>query len=592
MTDALLQHCRSIINDSKRISRLKIKQLITDQNIKSQFDSMGLIKFAWHIVHNTWSIPTCAVCANQVKWLDAKRRYGLSCSRKCSNINPDRLNKIKRTMLETYGSENASQVESIKERKRATTQKNHGVNYPSQHPDIHQKQLDTTKSRHGVEYAMQSPVIQQQYKKTMFDRYGVENAVHSKELTDKRLATFRELFGVDHPSQNQSIKDKKRNTMQTIWKVNNPSQHPDIQNKKTNTFIERYGVLSAAYIGKDSEKIKILLDKELFEQAIIGLTIKQAADLLEVDIVTIYDKSKKYECRSLFKDSPITNSYELKITNLLDEYDIKYIKHDRKIIAPNELDIVIPELNIAIEVGSAYWHGEENGRDKMYHFNKWKRCKDKGITLLQFFDEDISNHWELTKSKILRLLNKSKLPIIGARKMEIYIPTHFEEKLFFNTWHVKGYSPVRNIAIGAKYNSMLVAILTIKIKGNIAKIERWATNVNTSYPGLYSRLLKYWIVQNNFKGTIETWSDNRLGNGKVYESSGFVEKEISTPGYWYFKNDGLENRINYQRHKLQKLFNLTDEENRKELTEWDIMRSQGYDRLWDAGHTKWIKEIK
>jgi hypothetical protein len=69
---------------------------------------------------------------------------------------------------------------------------------------------------------------------------------------------------------------------------------------------------------------------------------------------------------------------------------------------------------------------------------------------------------------------------------------------------------------------------------------------------LFSRLLSQWIKKENFTGTIETWCDNRLGDGKVYKSAGFVEHDVSTPGYWYFKNDGLENRVNYQRHKLQK----------------------------------------
>jgi len=40
----------------------------------------------------------------------------------------------------------------------------------------------------------------------------------------------------------------------------------------------------------------------------------------------------------------------------------------------------------------------------------------------------------------------------------------------------------------------------------------------------------------------------------------------------------FENRLNYQWHKLQKIFNVTQEENSKKFTKYDIMKRQGYKR--------------
>ena len=46
----------------------------------------------------------------------------------------------------------------------------------------------------------------------------------------------------------------------------------------------------------------------------------------------------------------------------------------------------------------------------------------------------------------------------------------------------------------------------------------------------------------------------------------------------------------YQKHKLKDKFKLL-ESDLASSTEWSIMQSQGYDRLWDAGQSKWVMQI-
>ena len=57
-----------------------------------------------------------------------------------------------------------------------------------------------------------------------------------------------------------------------------------------------------------------------------------------------------------------------------------------KTLIGKELDIVIPELNIAIEPGSWYWHFEnENKLSNDYH--KQLLCKEKGYTCITLYDK-------------------------------------------------------------------------------------------------------------------------------------------------------------------------------------------------------------
>lgn len=57
---------------------------------------------------------------------------------------------------------------------------------------------------------------------------------------------------------------------------------------------------------------------------------------------------------------------------------------------PNKqhLDIYIPDLKLAFEFNSKYWHSEKFGRGKEYHWNKFNWCKQAGVGLLNVWFEE------------------------------------------------------------------------------------------------------------------------------------------------------------------------------------------------------------
>ena len=50
-------------------------------------------------------------------------------------------------------------------------------------------------------------------------------------------------------------------------------------------------------------------------------------------------------------------------------YSDEIIENSRTIISPKELDIYIPQKNLAIEYDGLYWH-DENHVENKYHLNK------------------------------------------------------------------------------------------------------------------------------------------------------------------------------------------------------------------------------
>ncbi len=63
------------------------------------------------------------------------------------------------------------------------------------------------------------------------------------------------------------------------------------------------------------------------------------------------------------------------------------ILRGRDILDRYELDIYIPSLKIGIEYNGLYWHREEK-KGKYYHLNKLQMCNQKGIKLIQIFEDE------------------------------------------------------------------------------------------------------------------------------------------------------------------------------------------------------------
>ena len=69
-----------------------------------------------------------------------------------------------------------------------------------------------------------------------------------------------------------------------------------------------------------------------------------------------------------------TSQGEREVAEYVSSLGFSIFSNDRSLIYPLELDIVIPELKIAIEYNGVYWHSEKS-KDKFYHINKTNAAK-------------------------------------------------------------------------------------------------------------------------------------------------------------------------------------------------------------------------
>ena len=115
------------------------------------------------------------------------------------------------------------------------------------------------------------------------------------------------------------------------------------------------------------------------------------------------------------------------------------------------------------------------------------------------------------------------------------------------------------------------------------ELLRFASIFSFNVIGGAGKLLKYF--ENNYDGSLISYSDKRWSKGNLYKQLGFEELKDSSPSYFYTKGTKRFNRVMYQKHKLKKLLENYDEK----LSEYENMSNNGFMRIWDCGNKVFIK---
>ena len=288
------------------------------------------------------------------------------------------------------------------------------------------------------------------------------------------------------------------------------------------------------------------------------------------------------------------------LNNSINEHKIyEYIKNifpnaianDRKILKGNELDIYIPEKNIAIEYDGLYWHSELK-KDKNYHLNKTLECEKNGIRLLHIFEDEWLYKSEIWKSILDNILGLTKNRIF-ARKCSIKEVSVEDTTAFLKQNHIQGWCPSQ-IKIGLYYNDELVSIMTFgKSRHFIGNSDteyellRFCNKLNTNVVGGASKLFKYFV--NTYKPkSIVSYADRRWSVGNLYEKLGFDFIHFSKPNYYYIIGTLRKNRFNFRKSVLKKKYDCPDN-----MSERDFCKQQKWYRIYDCGTIvyKWKNKV-
>lgn len=283
---------------------------------------------------------------------------------------------------------------------------------------------------------------------------------------------------------------------------------------------------------------------------------------------------------------------ELQLYDFVKQNYPSAILGSKKHLDGKELDILIPELNIAIEFNGLYWHSENGGgslKDKHHLHLKTMLAKDSGIRLVHIFEDEWDNKCELVKSRLLHILNKQQT-LCYARQCDVRIIDKNTKDTFLSDNHIMN-TDISTVYLGAYYQNALVAVMTFKptsyIKGGdgaTVELSRFAVVKFNHIPGIASKMFKYYTSHFDVK-TIISYCDLRWNQGQSYVNMGFELAARTPPSYWYLV-DNYKTRVHrsvFMKHKL-----IIQHPELSDMTEWQIMQHLKCDRIWDCGTLKFI----
>ena len=652
----LANFCEEHVKDKKLVKQLKVKTEKENLLKKYGVDNVSKLDHVKEKRKKTLKNKYGVENPSQSKEIQEKikqtclKKYGVESVLKA----PEIREKIKKKVKEKYGVENVSKSDLIKERKKETSKVNYGTENPMQADEVKKKYQRTILEKYGVNNIFQNKEIQEKIKKTRLEKYGVEYPFQSKEIQEKIIQTFKNKYGVIRPFQSEEIQEKAKLSCIKKYNVERPLQSKEIQEKANNTCIEKYGSespLSNKEIYKKAREtfnkkfncFYPMQNKEIKEKAQLtclnkyGVKVPSQKHLKNLDKLNkefieenffnensefLYHEFKEFygyahsrphqilkELNINYKKRGGTSSYEDEIVEFIKSfYSGEIIKNDRSIIAPKELDIYIPEHNLAIEFHGLFWHSINNKNQIKYykfkHLEKTKACEAKGINLLHIFE----NEWlDPIKKDIWKSIIKYKLKSVNkkyfARKLDLKLIQ--DKKLvrkFFDENHLQGGGAIGSILIGGfdKKTGELITCMTFgKSRYNKEigyELIRFASKKYSACIGCASKLFKY-FVSNFDPKSIVSYANRRWASAgaNLYSTIGLKYVGESEPNYFYFKPNEviprLYPRVTFQKHKLK------DHPDTKDfysslLTESEIMFAAGFRRIYDAGNLifHWKKE--
>ena len=516
-------------------------------------------------------ITTCEFCGKDISYTCSPREKPRFCSKAC------RESWKRQNSLKKYGVENVSQLSSVRKK----------ISERNKSDEVIKKRESTCLERYGVTNVSKSKDV----------KAKLSDIMTSDEFKQKRDSTCLERYGYVHPMSN-----------------------PNIIEKRKKTYVNRYGRNGRLYNSEDYAKI--MTDSSKSEEYVLFKsnpsnyikshytnppTAFQLSQDLGVTTSPIYDVLSENKCSDLISHTISRIEQEVRDFILSICPDIRMIMHCRDKIYPYELDIYLPDYDLAIECNPAATHNSSIAwigntvTSYRYHQMKSDLCKNKNIFLFHIFGYEWNLKNDIIKSMIKNLLHKNDVSF-GARNTYVSEIDYKECKEFLDCNHRQG-NTVSSVRLGLRMKSddSLMSVMTFgHMRSTMGKLRnssksewelsRFCTKKYVNISGGASKLLKYFI--NNYSpGTIVSFSDDAHTKGTLYKQLGFTYESRTLPNYFWtdIYDTKFFSRVSCQKRYLKKL--LHDDSIDLSKTEREIMEQHGYVRTYDSGVRKWILNL-
>lgn len=425
--------------------------------------------------------------------------------------------------------------------------------------------------------------VQNKKEKAYLEKYGVSNPSKSKKIIDKIQETFRTKYG-DNPFKIEGFKKKIKETNIKKYGTESPmsnrsSLREKINEKTLDQFLKKYEDLD-------------IFDFDPKKGGSAKIRCKKCLEIFEISKWNLHQRTKsKLEITPCTICNPIGINQKSQLQNfvrkILEESGLPFEEGERKILEGKEMDFFIPAQKIGIEVNGIFWHSERF-KDVNYHLDKTNLAVEKGVHLIQIFEDEILEKPDQVKSRINSIIGLNQRKIF-ARKCKIKEVGKKESLKFLEENHIQGMLGSGK-RIGLFLGDELVSLMTFgglrknlgsKPKENVWELLRFCNLSGTNVLGGASKILKYFIKTYQPKGII-SYCDRRWSNGNFYKKLGFTLDGVTKPNYYYVIKQKRENRFKYRKDVLIK------DGFDPSKSEASIMMDRGFYRIYDCGNFRFL----
>ena len=449
----------------------------------------------------------------------------------------DIVKRRQRTCEIKYGEDNPGKVKAFQDKSKITCNEKYGADTFFGSEIGKQKVKEGNRKKRGYDYALQDPEVIAKRENSLMEKYGVKNI---KQVPAIKEASYRKF--------EQDLKDGKTKFHLIDCELNEP------YHGQYNTDPET---------GKRTTAIKYA-----FKCKCCGEIFTDAFYTGQKNIIN---------CPNCY---PTVNAskWEVDISNWLKTLGISKIENNKRGILSRkrEVDILLPEYNIAIECDGLYYHNELFHKPND-HLEKTEGCKEKGITLIQFYEDEWLNKKDICKSIIRRYLNLSlyKENIEGC-----VIEENNEAAEFFaknNSLTLEKVSNVSYISLIKENN--IIAQISLQKKDDKIIILNYIEKLNTKVENGFLKMVLY--LRNKFKNKeIEFLVDKRFPVISEFEKilkENFSYKESQDPIYFYVNQ---LTRLSVESFRKEKLPLFKNVEN---LEESLLIKKNKWYKIYDCG---------
>ncbi len=419
-------------------------------------------------------------------------------------------------------------------------------------PQMLEKRKSNTLEKWGVEHTSQLNFVKEKQKQTNLDKYGFISPTLNRTVREKQINTMLYKYNVEYSGQNPSLLSKSLETRFNEYKKNTLSLYSD---------------LNIIDIPREGE-LQIMCDKCSKEYYI-------RTSLLRL-------RHFRYKIEPCLNCNPISSYKYTHQNDILEDlskyFDVEF--GNRSILDGKELDIFIPEKNVAVEFNGIYWHSDLF-KDKKYHLNKKEICERNNINLIHIWEDDWIYKKEIVQSRLYNILGLIDKKVM-ARKCIIKQLSHKESMEFLEKNHLQG-NINSSHRFGLYHQDELVSVMTFgklrislgnKSKESTYELYRFASKIGLNVIGAFSKLLNHFEKIMNPKEIVTYANRDWSINENVYEKNGFEFVHNTEPNFWYYdKQLKKYHRFKFRKSKLSKI------------------KIDEYLKVYDCGSKKYIKKM-